>query len=371
MQSINITDSKLEYPGFYNIYPIRNEISIHSGVNELAKKEDKTHLLIDDNYGRVLNENINCPYSNSKTINYYNHSANYTIIDELRVPFRKIPVYKFEDYESLFKLISQIEKENPDYEILLRGQTSLYTIRRAADENLFLFGDGKAKEPSFKPSFVRSDFNEFFIYGLWHSQTALMLNDVGIDLKEVLNSEDYIEYQKDVFKIKNSPHFTPISLGFAQHYGLPSVGLDLTKDIKVATWFATNKLIIENDGLAETRQLEDFSESTIFIFRCPKDTVFSHKSIKPKFIENTRPDRQDAWFCHSGWGLSKNQLASYLVCAIGLNNRASNLSNSDYTHYLFPDRSEDLVLNYFMDIKENSKNTGEVKRALNKIYLLK
>ena len=209
------------------------------------------------------------------------------------------------------------------------------------------------------------------MYGLWHSQTALMLNDVGIDLKEVLNSEDYLEYRKDVFKIKNSPHFTPISLGFAQHYGLPSVGLDLTKDIKVAAWFATNKLIIDNDGLAETRQLEDFSESTIFIFRCPKDTVFSHKSIKPKFIENTRPDRQDAWFCHSGWGLSKNQLASYLVCAIRLNDRALTVSNSDYTNYLFPDRSEDLVLNYFMDIKTNSKTTGEVKRALNKIYLLK
>lgn len=371
MQLINITDSKLEYPGFYNIYPIQNEMSIHSGIIELAKKEDSTHFFIDDNYGRVLNENINCPYGNSKTINYYSHSAYHKIIDELRVPFRKIPVYSFEDYDSLSKLISQIERENPDYEILLRGQTSLYTIGRTSDENLFLFGDDKAKEPSFKPSFVRSDFNEFFIYGLWHSQTALMLNDVGIDLKKVLKSEDYLEYRKDVFKIKNSPHFTPISLGYAQHYGLPSVGLDLTKDIKVATWFATNKLIIDNDGLAETRQLEDFSESTIFIFRCPKDTVFSHKSIKPKFIENTRPDRQDAWFCHSGWGLSKNQLASYLVCAIRLNDQASNLSNSDYTNYLFPSRSVDLVLNYFMDIKENSKNTGEVKRALNKIYLLK
>lgn len=371
MQSINITDNKLEHPGFYNIYPIQNEISIHSGLNELTKKEGKTHHLIDDNYGRILNENIIYPYGNSKVINYYNLSSNHTIIDELRVPFRKIPIYKFEDYENLFKLISQIERENPDYEILLRGQTSLYTIERPADEKLFLFGDDKAKEPSFKPSFVRSDFNEFFIYGLWHSQTALMLNDVGIDLKIKLNGEDYLEYQKDVFKIKNSPHFTPISLGFAQHYGLPSVGLDLTKDLKVATWFATNKLIIDNEGLAKTRQLEDFSESTIFIFRCPKDTVFSHKSIKPKYIENTRPDRQDAWFCHSGWGLSKNQMASYLVCAIRLNDRVSNLSNSDYTNYLFPDRSEDLVLNYFMDIKENSKNTGEVKRALNKIYLLK
>ena len=371
MESINISDSKLEYPGFFNIYPIQNEISIHSGVNELAKNKDSSQLLVDDNYGRVLNDNIDCPYGNSKTINYYNHSKHHTIIDELRVPFRKIPIYKFEDYERLSKLISQIENENPGYEILLRGQNSLYTIGRLADENLFLFGDSKAKEPSFKPSFVRSNFNEFFMYGLWHSQTALMLNDVGIDLKEVLNSEDYLEYRKDVFKIKNSPHFTPISLGFAQHYGLPSVGLDLTKDIKVAAWFATNKLIIDKDGLAETRQLEDFSESTIFIFRCPKDTVFSHKSIKPKFIENTRPDRQDAWFCHSGWGLSKNQLASYLVCAIRLNDRALTVSNSDYTNYLFPDRSEDLVLNYFMDIKTNSKTTGEVKRALNKIYLLK
>lgn len=370
MQTIITTDSKLDYPGFYNIYPIQNEFGIHSVLAESKKSGDSINILIDDNYGRVLNKNVDCQYGISKDISYYINNSSHTIIDEFRVPFRKIPVYRFEDNEKLSNLISQIANENPDHEILLRGQTSLYTIERTLEENLFLFGDVKAKEPSFKPSFIRSDFNEFFIYGLWHSQTALMLNDVGIDLKKKLKAADYEEYRKDVFKIKNSPHFTPISLGFAQHYGLPSVGLDLTKDINVATWFATNKLMIDKDGLAYTRRIDDFSESTIFIFRCQKDVVFSHKSIKPKFIENTRPDRQDAWFCHTGWGFSKNQLASNLVCAIRLNEQASDLSNNDYTSFLFPDRNEDLVLNYFLDIKENLKNTGELKRALSKIYLL-
>jgi len=371
MQSINYTDDRLEYPGFYNIYPIKNEISVHSGTGESLRIGNRTNFIIDDNYGRILNEDVNCPYGNSKTLNYYFHIGTHTIVDELRVPYRKIPIIKFEDFEILSKLIIQIAYENPDYEILLRGQTSLYRIERTEKENLFLFGEGEIKEPSFKPSFIRSDFNEFFIYGLWHSQTALMLHNVGIDLRKKLCEKDYNEYIADVVKIKNSFHFTPISLGFAQHYGLPSIGLDLTKDIKVATWFATNKLIVDNNGLAETQLLKDFSESTIFIFRCPEDTVFSHKSIKPKFIENTRPDRQDAWFCHSGWGMSKNQLATNLVLAVRLDNRTSNLFDSNYTNYLFPDSNDDLVLNYFIDIKENLKNTGEVRRALNKIYMLK
>lgn len=111
--------------------------------------------------------------------------------------------------------------------------------------------------------------------------------------------------------------------------------------------------------------------STLYIFRCPEDAVFSHKQIKPKFIENTRPDRQDAWFSHVGWGHAKNQLASYLVCGVRLKPGILKLFDSNYAKHLFPSRAEDLVLNSFLDIIGNPKYKGEVRRALKKIYVLK
>ncbi len=369
MEGILTSDYRLAYPEFYNIYPIINEVSIYSGGSDNSKFSEKG-LLLDDNYGRVLNSAVACPYGNSKHLPFYKVISKYQVAEELRVPFRKIPVFKFESVDALQLLINEIKQENATYEVLLRGQTKMYTINRSIEEKLFLFGEDALKEPSFHPSFLRSNFNEYFIYALWHSQTAMLLNDVGIDLKPSLTPEEYRSYCSDIYKIKNSPHFTTISLGFAQHYGLPSVGLDLTNDLKVAAWFASYNLLIDDEGIATPNVITDFSQSTIFIFRCPADTVFSYRDIKPKYLHNTRPDRQNAWFGHCGWGMSKNQLASYLTCAIRLNSNILNGFDEGYARFLFPQNSEDHVLDYFLNMKENTRNIGDVARALKKIYTI-
>jgi hypothetical protein len=369
MELINSSDSRLKYPGFYNIYPIRNEIRVHSQPNE-KRSLDNIDCLLDNFYGRILNSNIKFHYGKTSSLNYYSHYKEYKIVDELRVPFRRVPIYEYENVEQVQTIFNRIESENSSHEILLRGQTSIYTIERTEEEADTLFGETKPKEPSFLPSFLRSKFNEFFIYSMWHSQTALMLNDVGVDLSKIINAAQLSEYREDVYKIKHSSHFTPIALGFAQHYGLPSVGLDLTKDVKVASWFASNKLNVASNGKTMTSKAPNFNESTIFIFRCPKDSVFSYKLIKPKFICDTRPDRQDAWFGHVGWGCAKNELASFLVCGIRLNDSILDFFEANYEAYLFPDREKDLVLNYFLDAASNKKYKGEAERVLKKIYSL-
>ena len=367
MQPININDQRLKYPGFFNMQAIKNEISIHSLEN---LTNDAKEYYLDNEYGRLINPKTSSPYGNTNKLSYYINN-NWDVVEAFRVPFRKIPIFKLEDISQIKTTISKLKNDNESYETLIRGQTKWYPVElRSKNDLSFLYGDENSKEPSFHPSFLRSDFNEVFINSLWENQIALMLNDVGIDLSKVLTASDKNKYDEDVIKIKGSSDFTSISLGYAQHYGMPSIGLDLTKDLKVATWFASHKFD-NNNGFCTIRKLEDFSHSTLFIFRCPKDTVFSHHKIKPKFINNTRPDRQDAWFCHAGWGSSKNQLASYLVCGFRLNDSVFKLFEPSYSKYLFPSRKEDLVLNFFLEMKENKKGVGEVKRALDKIYYLK
>jgi hypothetical protein len=371
MKKIRLDDPKLKYPGIHNIYPIMNETSMHSNIEPLNSEFSKqSEHILDTNYGRILNTSVGQPYGDSKSMGYYFRNEKFKIIDNLRVPFRKIPVFKFIDLAQVSSIIQQIEKENPDFEILLRGQTNIYKIKRSSDELKYLYGDSNCTEPSFQPSFLRSNFDEYFIKNLWHNQTSSMFNDVGIDLKNLISENDLKIYYNDVNKIKGHFHFTPIALGYAQHYGLPSIGLDLTKDLKVALWFASHKMNIQKNGLCELSKLDDFKKSTLFIFRSPKDTVFSHREIKPKKIINTRPDKQDAWFCHTGWGDSKNQLATNLCCAIRLDSDILNEFDDNYGASLFPNRTEDLVLNYFLDMKNRKENMNEVKRALNKIYYL-
>lgn len=370
MISIQLSDNKLEYPGFYNIYPVFHETSGVSELTTFLKTDSKnSEFVLDENYGRLLNKQIKYPYGKSDFKTAYIKQDGLKPVSYLRVPFRKIPIFNDLELPKILELIKQIEIDHADYEILLRGQTEIYSIKRTNEEIEFLYGDSQYKEPSFQPSFLRTNFNENFIKSLWFNQCASMLHDVGIDLKKVLNREQLEIYYNDVENIKNSHHLTPIALGFAQHYGLPSIGLDLTKDPKVALWFASHKMDINSEtGHCKLLSLEDFKESTMFIFRCPKDTVFSHGKLKPKFIENTRPDKQDAWFCHCGWGLSKNQLASYLVCGIRLNSNILNEFEDDYGASLFPSRKQDFVLDYFLNMRERKENVNEVKRALKKIY---
>ncbi len=364
MQKITIDDNRLKYPGFYNIYPIQNEFSMSV---RLDKDVVNSELFLDEFYGRIIKNNIKYTYGNSEKLPYYKTSTS-NIIEELRVPFRKIPIFEFENLNQIGQLFKEIQKENPDYEILLRGQTKLHTLNRPETENKFLFGNENIKEPSFQPSFVRSNLDEYFIYNLWHSQLALLLNDVGVDLSNILSNSELDSYKKDAYKIKNSPDFTPIALGIAQHYGLPSIGLDFTKTIKVALWFASHTISIDNEGVAKTSSIDNFSESTIYFFRCPKDSVFSHEMIKPKFINNTRPDRQDAWFGHAGWGFAKNQIASYLICGIRLNKDVLSLFEDGYSNFLFPQNDEDLILDYFLNVKKNEKYSGKVKEIFKKLY---
>lgn len=216
MEKIELDDPKLTYPGIHNIYPIMNETSIHSNVRHLKDEDSKqSEHILDTKYGRILKISIGQPYGNSKSMGYYLRNETFKVIDNLRVPFRKIPVFKFIDLAQIKNLILQIEKENPDFEILLRGQTGIYTIKRSSEELDYLYGDSNCIEPSFQPSFLRNNFDEYFIKNLWHNQTSSMFNDVGIDLKNLISENDlkiYLKiYYDDVNKIKGHFHFTPIA----------------------------------------------------------------------------------------------------------------------------------------------------------------
>ncbi|TSD63860.1 FRG domain-containing protein [Inquilinus sp. KBS0705] len=369
MEKITYDDPRIEYPAFYNIYPIMNERSASGTIDPVAKFDDRA-LWLDEQYGRVITAQNSAVYGSSNKLPYYKTYDRFKVVDYVRVPFRKIPIFEANEFAQIDALYTKLKHDEPGYQVLLRGQTTVYSLHREEDENMFLFGENTPKEPSFHPSFLRAKFDEYFMYALWHSQTAMLLNDIGVDLKSLLNESQYKEYKIDEYKIKNSAHFTPIALGFAQHYGLPSVGLDLTDNLKVAAWFASHTLPIDDLGITNPTSIIDFGKSTIFFFRCPLDTVFSYDAIKPKHLTNTRPDRQKAWFGHCGWGMAKNQLASYLICGIRIDIRILNLFDDNYANHLFPSRETDLVLDFFLNMKENKRNKGEVERALKRIYHL-
>lgn len=374
MIQIEKNDYRLQHAGFYNIYPIWNEVSPFGfGSLNQIKETSGDVVLIDDYYGRIFSPEIYQTanlYGKDENMNYYIKGINIDVVDTLRVPYRKIPIFEITNFYHIPALLKKLQMDNPDYEILLRGQNKCWELSRPEEEKFYLYGNEKVKEPSFLPSYLRSNLDEFFIQSMWINQARILLNDFDYDCEKNLTEKEYENCLSEINYLKNSSYFIHFALGLAQHYGMPSIGLDLTKTIEVATWFATNNINIDENGCATTNPILDFNESIIYIFRCPRLSVFSYNDIRPKVFPVGRPDVQDAWFGHVGWGYAKNQLASYLMCGIKMKQEFLNELSNNFDKKLFPDKAEDYFLDYFIKMKNKDTNEGDVQRVLNKIYAL-
>lgn len=371
IREISNTDPILRYPAFYNAYPIKNEF--HNKMGPLKDNSySSSQSYLESFYGRIFDPGmmqITSIYGDTERMDYYYRDENLKVIDEFRVPHRKIPVYECSSLDTIQATVEKYKQANPNYKILLRGQNKIYPISRPKEELKHLYGRDDVVEPSFLPSHLRQDFNEIFMHSMWHNQTCLLINKLAVRYQTQLSDKEFKQFYEDAIAIRNSPIFGPLALGLAQHYGLPSVGLDLTDRIEVAAWFALHTM---NTKVNPTKVSDiDISHNpTIFIFRCPEDAVFEYKSIRPEIFPEGRPDFQNAWFGQVGWGVAPNQLGSYLAFAFRLNLGHLQTLPKDFDKFLFPDSSKDLILDYFINEKGKEQYEGEAKRALSQIYSL-
>ena len=361
-------DPIVRFPALYNAYPVRNEVAGSSAaIGERSSPLPHT-CFIDDAYGRIYDQSVaECMalYGQSANMNFYTSFPKREVVDELRVPFRRIPIYSIDSLDDIDECVQMAAAVNTSHQILLRGQTTLYRIDRPAGESEILYG-GPVTEPSFLPSHLRAKFDETLLTSLWHSLTAILINDLSYDITHI---DDAVakEALQDAHRMRHLFLFDMLALGIAQHYGLPSVGLDLTDDKYSAAWFALNNVHIE-DGKARAPLADASQDRLIFMFRCPPDAVFDYSKVRPKVFPECRPDRQRAWFGHVGWGHAKNQLGSYLMCGFRLPDSAVEELPKGFTQRLFPDAEDDGVLQLLQKLRARNCYEGEAKRALDRLY---
>lgn len=359
----------LKYPAFYNAYPLPNEIAAAGADYGQTTPASYGDIYLDDYYGRIFDKGthfVASKYGRSSKMKHYVSIPSLEIFDELRVPYRRIPIFLANNLRVIAQAIEEIRTSNSGHHILLRGQSRTYIIERSLEESRHFYSEEVVREPSFLPSHLRNKFDPYFLKCMWQSQAAILLNDIGYDL------DAQASYQQMASGIRASAGFVPFALGIAQHYGMPSVGLDLTDNLKIACWFATHTIAPSPSGLAKTDLIKFGSDQTptVFVFRCPPDAVFDYKATKPNDFPCGRPDSQYAWFGHVGWGLASNQLASYLMCGFRLTRDIANDLGTELDRALFPAESNDPILHHFLKMRAMEKYEGEAKRALQGIYYM-
>ncbi|MDR0475440.1 MAG: FRG domain-containing protein [Treponema sp.] len=260
----------------------------------------------------------------------------------LRCKYNCIPVIDVYSLEEMQNIIERIPTRG-DGHIYYRGQNQIYKIHREEAIKKMLFGTSCCDEPSFLTFASRNNYNYdelHFLLRYFIIQELLNKSNISVEIKSRLES----------MCIDPSCYLDYAIMALAQHYGLPTNGLDVTTDIEVATWFAINKFCKNSDKIDEYTLInrigcEDKKENYPYVFVCQSVLNTTSLSLQDCKIlgelglHAVRPERQKAKFFLGAHTVHQNRLAETVVCAFRLN-PANYILNVNFD-YLFPPPKDD------------------------------
>lgn len=322
-----------------NVFQFKNMISPFCNERIVLDSKESDNALLDINYGMVYDEvlisNEAVVYGYTDKIPPYSGDSlsNYGF---LRIPFRKIPRIKLSSRKELDSFINSIQNRDKNLVLQFRGQNREYFIDRNTQEKKSLFGDDSILEPSLIPSAVRNNILMEDIMPLWNNMLHMYLDSL---VNKVSESQKNL-FSRDLVNFKTNVKFSVFSLAIAQHYGFPSVGLDSTTNIETALFFATHKFARENDKYSYTYNLDKLENPPVIYVLAPAERFhLDYKEFKIDYSEFLRPDKQDAKFLHTGWGLNKNRCARQIWVALYLDTKG-NFGKISEANDLFPKEDE-------------------------------
>jgi hypothetical protein len=273
----------------------------------------------------------------------------------LRVPFRRIPRRIIKSKTELYALVGSLRRANPAHELLFRGQVTEYMLNRSKKASLLLYGEEQVLEPSLTASAVRKgvDIDEFTLS--W----TFILKDYYCRYVDELSETASASEKRGIFDEYRRFQFSYtqelFSLALAQHYGLPSVGLDLSTEPDVALFFAFNRFVRteKRSPYARYERATTTNGPPVLYVLAPQDRFqLDYKHLKPRSFPTARPDAQRARFMHTGWGLNQNYAAKRILVALYLDLSESDIDSIPKAEDLFPRLEDDSFAQFLLKIRK-------------------
>lgn len=280
----------------------------------------------------------------------------------LRVPFRRIPLIEVRSIEEVHAIAGCVKSGDPNFSGVWRGQSNLYTTwknGRTKDELLRLYGEEDINEPSLLPSAART--KQYFpdSFAAWSALLDIYVHERA---KEQ-------EVERVLLNFVNSYQYRMWGFATAQHYGLPSVGLDVTSDIDVALFFALHTLKTSVEGLTTTTRVTSAASPVIYgLGGFINHELVEDKQLVPRRLLCTRPAAQSAMFFTTGWGHASNNAAQRIYIALKLVGHESWNLDLQPSHY-FPKPQDDEFLQFLLECKSKIK-LSFIQELLSKIYYM-
>lgn len=269
------------------------------------------------------------------------------------------PIVDVSSAEELRAHISTIPNRHSEG-VFFRGQGRLYLLQRDPVVRQMLFGNSCSVEPSLITSASRYLTYDYDIvhFALKHFlEQKILLRD------EIAGSDLYMEWQGR--STSADCRLDSAILALAQHYGLPSHGLDVTDSVDVALWFATN--VFSKDAATgvsgyKKMQADEWPQDPAqwpVVIACQAVTISIQSSLQDcqelaDFgFGAQRPISQKARFFQGGHSDHQNRLAEAVVCVF-------RLTPGDYMtecsfESLFPPPSEDSAYRTMLEFAESEE----------------
>lgn len=274
------------------------------------------------------------------------------IIDSYRAKHYSIPVVLAHDRDELLAIAERF-RQFEGQEAWYRGQTTHYWFERPANVARLLYGQDVVRELSLPGAAPRRDL----VYEDVHPVLQLLVQDhmyaradgEGRDLEEVHVSwrSEFTSWARNV-------------MALAQHYGIPTHGLDITSSIEVALWFATNRYSDAPGGrktyvpmTAEDWPSQAARWPAIYIIlpvtHSLRPSVWTLETDNAGAFEALRPRRQKGAFFMGAHGAHQNRMAEAVACIV-------RLAPGDWPcrvsyRELFPTPEEDPAAAFMLDVK--------------------
>jgi FRG domain len=277
-------------------------------------------------------------------------------VDVMRVKHWSVPVLEaasVSEVESIVDVVTSGGRE-PAY---FRGQTRQYYLDREGFVNELLYGTSYVSEPSLPGAAARRVLS----YDIAHPALQCLLQDFAYELA-VADGRSISETHDAWLALATSldASWDAGVMAIAQHYGVPTDGIDITSDLDVALWFATNRFVATPGGEARYVVLapEEWASApaewpALFVIQPPtvdlRSSVWSVQELRELRLNALRPERQRALFFMGATGIHQNRLAEALSCVIRL--RPGVYPTPFDYGYLFPSADEDPVYRFMLDCR--------------------
>jgi hypothetical protein len=221
---------------------------------------------------------------------------------------------------------------------------------------LKLYGNVDAIEPSLLPSASRDGISIDEYMSAWFALLDIHLDEYKKNLGRGMSAAAYHELDLDMSAFRINYNFRLWAFGLAQHYGLPSTGLDLTPEIDVALFFALHDFTMNDQGKATISRIEASKSPVIFLMGVFKQDVISDSGMGLKELATPRAQAQNANFFWTGWGGSPNRAAERIIAILDL---------EDHTKWDIPELKKQLFPSNHKD--HYSKYLSEAPRRFPKL----